>query len=202
MPVVMGPFWPHSPCAQLKLNADWVVLSACNTAAGDKPGAEALSGLARAFFYAGARATRILSGVLHPKITNIRSSREKALGQSLEEASADRSRWQAEFDAACLPLERLFAEQPFIAGSESRYSDYLVFSVFQWARLGSPRDVVAPGTALAEWRSRMIKLLDGLANKFPGYPKERTGGLERPQYQGGRPNSAACRWLLLSCGRR
>jgi CHAT domain-containing protein len=40
----------------LKLNADWVVLSACNTAAGDKPGAEALSGLARAFFYAGARA--------------------------------------------------------------------------------------------------------------------------------------------------
>jgi len=32
------------------------VLSASNTAAGDKPGAEALSGLARAFFYAGARA--------------------------------------------------------------------------------------------------------------------------------------------------
>ena len=42
--------------AQLKLNADWVVLSACNTIAGDRPGAEALSGLARAFFYAGARA--------------------------------------------------------------------------------------------------------------------------------------------------
>jgi len=45
-----------SEVAQLKLNADWVVLSACNTAAGDRPGAEALSGLARAFFYAGARA--------------------------------------------------------------------------------------------------------------------------------------------------
>jgi CHAT domain-containing protein len=44
-----------SEVAQLKLNADWVVLSACNTAAEDKPGAEALSGLARAFFYAGAR---------------------------------------------------------------------------------------------------------------------------------------------------
>jgi len=45
-----------SQVAQLKLNADWVVLSACNTIAGGKPGAEALSGLARAFFYAGARA--------------------------------------------------------------------------------------------------------------------------------------------------
>jgi CHAT domain-containing protein len=45
-----------SEVAQLRLNADWVVLSACNTAAGDTPGAEALSGLARSFFYAGARA--------------------------------------------------------------------------------------------------------------------------------------------------
>jgi CHAT domain-containing protein/Tfp pilus assembly protein PilF len=44
-----------SEVAQLKLDADWVVLSACNTAAEDKPGAEALSGLARAFFYAGSR---------------------------------------------------------------------------------------------------------------------------------------------------
>ncbi len=45
-----------SEIATLKLNADWVVLSACNTAAGGGEGAEALSGLARAFFYAGARA--------------------------------------------------------------------------------------------------------------------------------------------------
>jgi CHAT domain-containing protein len=40
----------------LRLDADWVVLSACNTAAGDGAGAEAFSGLGRAFFYAGTRA--------------------------------------------------------------------------------------------------------------------------------------------------
>jgi CHAT domain-containing protein len=44
----------------LKLDADWVILSACNTAGAatgsDGRGAEALSGLARAFFYAQARA--------------------------------------------------------------------------------------------------------------------------------------------------
>jgi CHAT domain-containing protein len=39
----------------LKLNADWVLLSACNTAAADGKGDEALSGLARGFFYAGSR---------------------------------------------------------------------------------------------------------------------------------------------------
>ena len=40
----------------LKLDADWVVLSACNTAAGQGAGAEAISGLGRGFFYAGSRA--------------------------------------------------------------------------------------------------------------------------------------------------
>jgi CHAT domain-containing protein len=45
-----------SEITTLKLDADWVILSACNTAAGGAEGAEALSGLARAFFYAGARA--------------------------------------------------------------------------------------------------------------------------------------------------
>jgi hypothetical protein len=44
-----------SEIAKLKLDADWVILSACNTASGDKIGAEPLSGLARAFFYAGSR---------------------------------------------------------------------------------------------------------------------------------------------------
>ena len=41
---------------KLKLNADWVVLSACNTGAAEGAGAEAVSGLGRAFFYAGTRA--------------------------------------------------------------------------------------------------------------------------------------------------
>ena len=40
----------------LRLDADWVVLSACNTASGQGAGSEAVSGLGRAFFYAGARA--------------------------------------------------------------------------------------------------------------------------------------------------
>jgi CHAT domain-containing protein len=45
-----------SKIATLKLNTDWVVLSACNTAADDgSPDGGGLSGLAKAFFYAGAR---------------------------------------------------------------------------------------------------------------------------------------------------
>jgi CHAT domain-containing protein len=45
-----------SEIAALKMDADWVVLSACNTAASGENSAEALSGMARAFIYAGTRA--------------------------------------------------------------------------------------------------------------------------------------------------
>ena len=45
-----------SEIAGLKLDADWLILSACNTAPGAATNAEALSGLARAFIYALARA--------------------------------------------------------------------------------------------------------------------------------------------------
>ena len=44
-----------SEIATLKLDSDWVILSACNTAAAGSANAESLSGLARAFFSAGAR---------------------------------------------------------------------------------------------------------------------------------------------------
>ena len=85
-----------SEVAQLKLNADWVVLSACNTAAGDKPGAEALSGLARAFFYAGSRsllvshwavasdaATRLTTSTFDLIKSDPRMSRAEALRRAM-----------------------------------------------------------------------------------------------------------------------
>ncbi len=49
-------FLAASEISSLSLDAQWVILSACNTAEGDgTPNARPLSGLARAFFYAGAR---------------------------------------------------------------------------------------------------------------------------------------------------
>lgn len=102
-----------------------------------------------------------------------RESREKELGQALEAACTDRPKWQTRVETVCRPLERLLAEQDFLAEDQPRYSDYIVFSVFQWARLGSPHDVVKPETALDRWRSRMIALFDGLADKFPPYPLDR-----------------------------
>jgi CHAT domain-containing protein len=53
----------------LKLDAEWAVLSACNTAAADGRGVEAVSGLGRAFFYAGARALLVSNWPVHSAAT-------------------------------------------------------------------------------------------------------------------------------------
>ena len=79
----------------LHLNADWVVLSACNTASGGGAGAEAVSGLGMAFFYAGSRALLVsnwpvettaaralTTGLFKRQADNADASRAEALRQS------------------------------------------------------------------------------------------------------------------------
>ena len=71
-------------------------LTACNTIAGDRPGAEALSGLARSFFYAGARAllvshwalasdaaTRLTTSTFNLLKSNPKLGRAEALRQAM-----------------------------------------------------------------------------------------------------------------------
>lgn len=53
--------------AELRLDANWVILSACNTAAGDGT-AEGLSGLTRGFFVAGARGLLVSQWRVHTDV--------------------------------------------------------------------------------------------------------------------------------------
>jgi CHAT domain-containing protein len=75
----------------LKLNADWVVLSACNTGAGAGAGAEALSGLGRAFFYAGSRALLVSNWSVYSEAAKVITTdlfRRQAADRSLGRAEA------------------------------------------------------------------------------------------------------------------
>ncbi len=112
-----------------------------------------------------------------PDRAYFRRSREAQLGMTLEDYSADRDRTLPAFLETCAPLERTLSEQPFLAGDTPAYVDYVVFSVFQWARIGSPRDVLADAAktqALRDWRARMVALYGDLGNRFAGYPQDRT----------------------------
>jgi glutathione S-transferase len=101
-----------------------------------------------------------------------RGSREAVLGMTLEQYCADGGRTLADFLLLCAPLERTLAEQRFLAGDAPAYVDYVIFSVFQWARVGSPGDVLPGMTAMRDWRARMVALYDGLGDRFGTYPTE------------------------------
>lgn len=81
---------------KLKLNTDWIVLSACNTGAANGAGAEALSGLGQAFFYAGSRAIlasmypvettsarRLITDLFQRQVRDDRPSRAQSLRESM-----------------------------------------------------------------------------------------------------------------------
>ena len=80
----------------LRLNADWVVLSACNTAAAGVASSEAVSGLGKAFFFAGTRsllvsnwpvettsAKMLTTGIFNYQKANPDSTRAQALQASM-----------------------------------------------------------------------------------------------------------------------
>lgn len=54
----------------LKINADWTLLSACNTASPDESKANGLSGLSRAFFFAGAVSVLVSHWPVDDKVTS------------------------------------------------------------------------------------------------------------------------------------
>ena len=77
----------------LRLEADWVVLSACNTASADGRAAEAISGLGRAFLYAGARSVLVSHWPVHSAATTLFMSKlfsTAASDQSVSQSEAIR----------------------------------------------------------------------------------------------------------------
>jgi CHAT domain-containing protein len=85
----------------LKLDADWVVLSACNTGVGAGAGAEAASGLGRAFFYAGTRALLVTNWSVHSQSARELTTdlfRRQAVDRSLARGEALRQAMLALMD--------------------------------------------------------------------------------------------------------
>ncbi|MEO9500847.1 MAG: CHAT domain-containing tetratricopeptide repeat protein [Parasphingorhabdus sp.] len=118
-----------SEITRLRIDAEWVVLSACNTAASDgRDGAPGLSGLAQAFFYAGTKnllvshwpvrddvAARITVRAIELEQAGEVRSRADALRQAVQELKADTS-----LDRSDDHLAHPNAWAPFILVGDSR----------------------------------------------------------------------------------
>jgi glutathione S-transferase len=94
-----------------------------------------------------------------------RESMEKVLKMTLEEARNARAEAMSRLNRTLEPMQALLKRQPWIAGAQPAYADYILFSVFQWARVMSPQQIVeAP---LNEWFERVLDLHGGFARNVP-----------------------------------
>ncbi len=107
---------------------------------------------------------------LHEKDKDyFRQTREAAFGATLEDLCAHRQAKLPEFQASLAPLRATLTQQPYLSGQDPLWSDYVVFSAFQWARMTSSFQVLDPQDPVYAWRERMLDLFDGVARKAPGY---------------------------------
>jgi glutathione S-transferase len=95
-----------------------------------------------------------------------RASMEKILGSTLEQSRERRADVLQRLKRAVEPMQGVLKRQPWISGPDPAYADYILFSLFQWARVMSPGEVLEEGP-LREWRERVLNLHGGFARQTP-----------------------------------
>jgi CHAT domain-containing protein len=116
-------YFSAAEIATLFLDADWVVLSACNTAGPSGETSEALSGLARAFFYAGTRALLVSHWAVESKAAvklATRAFAEMAARPSVGRAEALRFAMRELIENGDLADAHPARWAPFVVVGESR----------------------------------------------------------------------------------
>lgn len=88
---------------------------------------------------------------------------ESVLKRTLEEARARREDSLRRLSGALEPLQAALKRQPWVAGAAPAYADHILLSIFQWARVMSPHEVLPADSPLGVWRERMLGLYDGFA---------------------------------------
>jgi glutathione S-transferase len=97
----------------------------------------------------------------------LRAVMEKGLGKTLEAMRAERGERVAVFRRLLDPARVVLRGQPYLSGSHPAYADYILFSVFQWARIVSEFELLEGGDAVRAWCERVLDLFDGLARRAP-----------------------------------
>jgi glutathione S-transferase len=96
-----------------------------------------------------------------------RQTMEKVLKTTLEESRARRDAALVSLGGVLAPMQEACKRQPFISGASAAYADYILFSVFQWARVMSPHELLGPEDPLCRWRERILDLFGGFARNVP-----------------------------------
>ena len=94
-------------------------------------------------------------------------TREKRFGTTLDALHEARDERLPAARSALAPVRAVLADQPYIAGDEPGYADYILMGTCQWIRIVSSYRIIEPDDPVHEWRERMLALFDGMAADAP-----------------------------------
>ena len=90
-----------------------------------------------------------------------RTSREKLFGMTLEDFAAKHRDDGEALQATLVPLVLTLKRQPFVAGEQPLFADYIVFGALQWMRVCCSRPLTLPDEVQA-WFDRLLDMYDGM----------------------------------------
>jgi glutathione S-transferase len=99
----------------------------------------------------------VIGGVDAADAQHLRQTMEKAFRATLEKLAENRDADIVGFRRLLDPARATLRVQPYLSGDNPAYADYILFSVFQWARIVSAFDPLEADDAVATWRERMLE---------------------------------------------
>jgi glutathione S-transferase len=100
----------------------------------------------------------VIKGVDAADAQHLRQNMGKAFRATLEKLAENRDSDMVGFRRLLDPARATLRAQPYLCGDKPAYADYILFSVFQWARIVSAFDPLEADDAVATWRERMLDL--------------------------------------------
>lgn len=99
-----------------------------------------------------------------------RETMEKLYKRTLEEVQEGREDRVVNLYRTLDPIRQTMRKgQPFLCGDTPAYADYIVFSLFQWARVTSPFKLLEKDDPVFGWRERMLDLYGRYARNAVAY---------------------------------
>ena len=95
-----------------------------------------------------------------------RSTREPRIKCSIEEARTTTQPALELFQENLWPYNQCLKTQKYFSGDAPAYSDYILYGMFQWARLVSPKKIINSDNPLYQWCERMDLLFGGMGGKI------------------------------------
>lgn len=90
-----------------------------------------------------------------------RTTREQRLGRTLEEIEANHAAELAAFQPRLEPIRHMLKFQRFVGGEGPLFADYILFGALQWARVVSPKRLLAADDPVRDWFERCLDLHGG-----------------------------------------